>query len=299
MSLKRAQLRYFVTIAEEAQITRAAARLHIAQPALSHAISQLESELGVELLVRHARGVTLTPAGEALLPKARAALASEQEVEQTARSLARAASGVIDIGFVGPPPAMSIPELFEAFAEMHPESEASFRDLPFPRGSTRSWLEQVDVVFCHPPAVEAGIYVQPVRVEPRAVVVHNSHALADRSEIAVSEVLDETFIGYHPDVQPSWSSFHCLDDHRGAPPRSMTPDRVVTTLQMLGTIGKGQGITAVPLCDAKLAEQALPDVVAIPLHDARPAVLSLVWQEENPHPLIPDLVAAAERRLPG
>ena len=82
MGFKRGQLRYFVTVAEDGQMTRAARRLHIAQPALSQAISQLEAELGIELLVRHPRGVTLTPAGEAFLPKARAVVASEQDAAQ-------------------------------------------------------------------------------------------------------------------------------------------------------------------------------------------------------------------------
>src|ERR1700675_4291651 len=86
------QLRYFVTVSEEGQITRAAKRLHLAQPALSQAIAQLESELGVELLMRHPRGVTLTDAGEAFLVKARAVLAAEAETSQTALALKRAAT---------------------------------------------------------------------------------------------------------------------------------------------------------------------------------------------------------------
>src|SRR3974377_761339 len=98
MGIGRAQLRYFVTVAEEGQITRAAARLHIAQPALSHAIATLETDLGGQLFERHARGVTPTGAGEALLPKARTAVASEVEFEQTARSLVRAAAGVLEVG---------------------------------------------------------------------------------------------------------------------------------------------------------------------------------------------------------
>ena len=91
MSLKTDQLRYFVTVAEEGQITRAAKKLYIAQPALSQAIAQLESELGLQLLERHAKGVRLTAAGEAFLEKARAVVETEREVSLTAESLARAA----------------------------------------------------------------------------------------------------------------------------------------------------------------------------------------------------------------
>ncbi len=295
MSFKRGQLRYFLTVAEEGQITRAATRLHIAQPALSHAIAQLESDLGVELLERHARGVSLTPAGEAFLPKARAAVASEAEAERTAKSLARAATGLLEVGFVGPPPVISSPNLFAAFAEAHPDAELSLRDLPFPQGDTGSWLEDVDVAFCHTPALEAEVEVLPVSLVPRALVVGAKHPLAARSEVAVADVLDETFVGYHPSVQPEWAGFHSLDDHRGGPPAALTTDRALSSLQMLGIMATGAAVTTVPIIDGRLAQQALPTISVIPVHDARPAVMSLVWRSANPSPLVQALAATAER----
>ncbi len=293
MSFKRGQLRYFVTVAEEGQTTRAATKLHIAQPALSQAISHLECELGLVLLERHAHGVTLTAAGEAFLRKACLAVDREQDAALTARALARAANGIIEMGFVGPPPIVSTPELFAAFADTHPESEVSFRDLPFPRGATLSWLEEVDVAFCHPPTVDSGVRVQAVRVEPRAVVAHTSHPLARQTELTVAEVLDETFVSYHPEVQRTWAGFHSLDDHRGTPPRHMTVDHAASSLQMLGIMATRRAITTVPFSDAKLVQQVLPDVVAIPLRDAHPAVVSLVWRADNHTPLLQALVAAA------
>jgi len=292
MPFKQRHLRYFVTVAEERQITRAARKLHIAQPALSQAIAQLESEIGIELLERHSRGVTLTPAGEAFLVKARIALAAGDDAADTARWLARAARDAMEVGFVGPPPTLNAPELFAAFEDSHPDAKVSFRDLPFPCGATRSWLGEVDVAFCHLPTVGPGVDVQAVRLEPRAVVAHNSHSLARRTELTVAEVLDETFLSYHPDVQPTWAGFHSLDDHRGGPPQATTVDRAATTMQMGGIMASRRAITTLPLCDARLAQQVLP-VVAIPLSDADPAVLSLVWRRENHNPLVHALVAFA------
>jgi DNA-binding transcriptional LysR family regulator len=289
------QLRYFVTVAEEGQITRAARRLHIAQPALSQALAQLEVELDIVLFVRHPRGVTLTPAGEAFLVKARAALAAEAETVQVALSLRRAANAAIAIGFVGPPPAIGTPELFAAFAESNPGAKLSYHDLPFPCGSTSSWLASVDVAVCHLPSVEEGLGAQTVRVEPRAAVVHRDHPLARRSELDVADVLEETFVGYHPDVQPEWAGFHSLDDHRGGPPESVTDDAAQTSLQMLGIMSAPHAITTVPHADARLAAQVLPDIQAIPLRDAAPAVVSLVWRRDTGNPLVEDLVAAAKR----
>jgi DNA-binding transcriptional LysR family regulator len=293
------QLRYFVTVSEEGQITRAAKRLHLAQPALSQAIAQLESELGVELLTRHPRGVTLTDAGEAFLVKARAVLAAEAETSQVALALRRAASDTIAIGFIGPPPTLSSPELFCAFAERHPHAHISYLDLQFPRGRTSSWLADVDVAFCHPPAIEPGICALPVRVEPRALMAHRAHALAGYPELAMADVLDETFVSYHPDVQPAWAAFHSLDDHRGGPPREMTGDHALSTLQMLGIMSSRQAITVVPYGDAKLARQVLPDIVATPLQDAAPAAVSLLWCEGASSRLLEDLIDTAKRLAAG
>ena len=292
MPFKRGHLRYFVAVAEEGQITRAARKVHIAQPALSQAIAQLEADLGVELLTRHARGVTLTAAGEAFLAKARIALAADDDAAQTARWLARATRGAMDVGFVGPPPTLTAPELFTAFAESYPDAEVSYRDLSFPCGTTLSWLEEVDVAFCHLPAADPDVDIQAVRLEPRVVVAHDSHPLAQRAELTVADVLDETFLSYRSDVQPAWAGFHSLDDHRGGPPRTTTIERAANTMQMGGIMASGRGITTLPRCDAMLAEQVLP-VVAIPLSDAHPAVLSLTWRREVQNPLVQALVAFA------
>jgi DNA-binding transcriptional LysR family regulator len=293
LPFKRGQLRYFVTVADEGQITRAAAKLHIAQSALSQAMAQLESELGVRLLERHARGVTLTAAGEMFLAKARLALAAAIDAAQTAQSLAQAAKGAVEVGFMGSPPTLHAPKLFAAFAGAHPDAQLSFRELTLPRAPTTSWLEDVDVAFCHPPAADPGVHVQAFRLEPRVVVAPRSHPLARRSELNVAEVLDETFLGFHPSVEPVWAGFWSLDDHRGEPPPHTTADTALTSTELVAIIASGRAVTTVPACQAATILNILPDVVAIPLRDAHPAVLALVWRDDNHNPLVEALVAFA------
>ena len=91
-------LRYFVAIAEERSITRAAERLWIAQPGLSTQVRRLEAELGIQLLHRHTRGVELTGAGEVFLERARATLAAAEEARSTGRELEAGLVGSLRVG---------------------------------------------------------------------------------------------------------------------------------------------------------------------------------------------------------
>ncbi|HWX95921.1 MAG TPA: LysR family transcriptional regulator [Solirubrobacteraceae bacterium] len=294
MEFKRGQLRNFVTVAEDGQMTRAARKLHLAQPALSHSISQLEGELGIVLLERHARGVTLTAAGAAFLPKAQAALAAAEDALRTAQSLARATNGRMEVGYIGPPPTLNAPELFDAFTRAHPQAAVSFRELPFPYDPTSAWMEEVDVAFAHTPTIERGVCVQAVRAEPRAVVLPHNHALAERNELYVGDIVDDLFLAYHPSVQAAWAAFHSLDDHRGAPAR-LTADHARTPPEMLTMMASRRAVATLPLSDARVIASVLRGVVAIPLIDAEPSILSIVWREGNRNPCVHALARIAER----
>lgn len=294
MSFKKDQLRYFVTVAEEGQMTRAARRLSIAQPALSQAISQLESELGFRLLERHPRGVSLTAAGGTFLAKAQAVVQSEDTVRQTGESLARAARRVLSVGFIGPPPSLVVPELFAALTRSHPDAELTFRDLSFPTGRTAQWLADVDVAICHEPDPDDDIVCIPLSAPRRVLMVRRDHRLAERDRVQLAEALDERFISYSPTVQPLWAGFHSLDDHRGEPPARSSSDHVASALQMLGLLGVTAAVSTLPETDARIVASVLPNVAVVPLVDADPVRISLVRHAETTHPLLSTLVQAAE-----
>src|SRR5207248_8155339 len=123
-----------------------------------------------KLLQRHARGVTLTPAGEELLEKAQGVLAAIAEVERTSQSLARTTRSAAELGFLGPSPMIDAPGLFTAFSTEHPEFHLTFRQLAFPRGSTAEWIADVDVGLCFEPTPHPDVSLQTVRAEPRVVL---------------------------------------------------------------------------------------------------------------------------------
>jgi DNA-binding transcriptional LysR family regulator len=292
MPFRRGHLRYFVTVADEGQITRAAHKLHIAQPALSQAISQLEHELGIELLIRHARGVSLTLAGEIFLPKARAALAADAEAALTAQSLARAAGDKIEIGYAGAPPAMKIPELFAALEKAYPGAEVSFRELSFPRGATSDWLGDADAAMCHLPAEDPAISSQILKRETRAVVTYTGHRLAHADEVDCADLKDEMFLGYDDSVQADWVAFHDLHEERGGPP-TLTKERARRPSDMLMLIASRQGLTVIPTTDAAILLSVLRGIVAVPVRDAPPSLFTLVWRTDNPSPLVRALATIA------
>ena len=287
-------LRYFVAVAEEGQITAAAQKLHLAQPALSEAIAQLERELGVDLFRRNHRGVTLTPAGEVLLTKARAAIEAADDAALAARSLARAGRGVLRFGFLGIPPSEKAPELFARFHASHTEVEIAFRELGFPSRSTVAWLADVDIALCFSPTPHPDVEICALRAEPRLVLVSQEHRLADCEEVVVADVLDETYLGFHPSVDPTWAGFWRLDDHRERPPQRVTHDEPSSAWELVALIPAGRGIATIAHSSAILVPEVIPGLAVIPLSDANPAVLALAYHKDTCNPLVHAFVALAQ-----
>lgn len=128
MDIRR--LRYFVTVAEEANFTRAAARLHLTQPGVSAQIRQLEKELGQPLLDRSGRSVTLTEVGEAVLPYARAALTAVEAVRQTVEEFTGLLRGHVTIGFVSGAAAheFDLVSVLADFHDDHPQVEIALTE---------------------------------------------------------------------------------------------------------------------------------------------------------------------------
>jgi DNA-binding transcriptional LysR family regulator len=289
MEFRRGHLLYFVTVAEEGQITRAARKLHLAQPALSQAISQLEADLGIELLERHARGVRLTAAGEVFLEKARAAVAAWSDAMETAQSLARSRQGTIEFGFLGSPPGLDSPASLKAFQDAHPDIDLRYRELTFPPSSTASWLAEVDVAASHLPPADTGVWTQTLRREARAVLVPRHHRLAARAKLSVEELLGETFIGFHPAVDPGWAGFWTLDRERGEPAR-VTSDRCAGPQEVLASLAVRDAIATVPASVARTIMNFPTNLVSVPLTGAEPATIVLAGRGDRRGPLVQTLL---------
>ncbi len=206
MDVEIRHLRSFVAVAEERNFTRAAERLHLAQPALSVQIRQLEERMGVRLVERTTRRVALTPAGVALLERARALLDGVASAVQQVQDTAAGRTGRLRVGLGATASLDLAPVALRAFAAAVPSADISVHDVRFddPSGGVRDRTTDVAIVWT--PLDETGLDLEPLSEEPRRVVLARDHRLADARRIAVDDLLGEPFpISDSPDPWPSAS----------------------------------------------------------------------------------------------
>lgn len=177
-------LRYFVAVAEERHFGRAAARLHMAQPPLSQAVRQLETELGVALLRRTTRRVEVTEAGRAYLERARAILADVDDAAHQARRVAAGAVGHLAIGCVGSATYSLLPALSRRLSTELPGVDFAFRgEMLAPDQVEALRTGAIDVALLRPPVADLGVTTHLLRRDPLVVALPADHPLARRRRL--------------------------------------------------------------------------------------------------------------------
>jgi DNA-binding transcriptional LysR family regulator len=199
-------IRYFVAVAEEGNVTRAAERLHMAQPPLSAAVRQLEQQLGVALLDRTSRQVRLTAAGEQLLERGRELLARADTVVRDVQAVERSPSGLLRCGLSPAGRFGLVPNLLERWSTAAPAvmlhtnentTGALLRDV-------RHRRLDLAVVFC-PPDLN-GVASRSLRDEPAVVHVRNDHPVANRTHVALDELATDTFLVAGGEDSPGYTA---------------------------------------------------------------------------------------------
>jgi DNA-binding transcriptional LysR family regulator len=187
------QLRYFVAVAEEGNISRAAKKIFLTQPALSRQIKALEEEIGQCLLKREAHSIRLTPVGEALVREARELLQHAEQVLERARAAGRGVR--LRIGYAPSLAAGLLSVAVENFTQAHPNAHVELSDL-----STEEMLEglengKLDVALSvGQQRGTRGLKWTPIRRAPWQLVVNSNHPLARRSQVTPAEVAREPLL---------------------------------------------------------------------------------------------------------
>ena len=188
-------LRYFVAVAEEGSLTNAAERrLHTAQPSLSRQIRDLETEVGVQLLERGARGIELTAAGRTFLDHARLALLQVEAAGEAARRAAQPQKTAFTIGFLTGHEMVWLPDALRILHEEQPDIEVTLASQSSPDLAGALMRGKLDVALLRREAQAPGVTFKPMIQEPLVAMVAAGHRLASKKKISPKEIAAETYI---------------------------------------------------------------------------------------------------------
>jgi LysR family transcriptional regulator, benzoate and cis,cis-muconate-responsive activator of ben and cat genes len=238
-------LRYFVAVAEELHFGRAARRLNVSQPPLSHQIRQLEAALGATLFARTHRRVELTPAGTALLEGARRTLA---EATRSIAAVQRASRGEVDVlrvAFTDSAALGGLPEIVRAFQAAHPHVH-----LELTEGTSQAQVEAVerddaDVALVRGPVTSTQARAEVVRREPFLVALPAGHRLVARRTVTLAALRSEAFLLFPRALAPAFYDL-LTELCRGAGFEPLVRHESAEYQTMLSLIAAGLGITIVP-----------------------------------------------------
>lgn len=269
-------LRSFAAVAEEGNLTRAAGRLFVSQPALTKQIRQLETLLGARLFTRSRTGMALTEAGRALAARVPALLEAWDLASREARSAAAAAARVLRVGYLASAANEATPDIVAAFARTG--WRADLRQAPWSDPAAGLTSGDVDVALVRLPFPgQDGLRVRELFSEPRWVALPSAHPLAGRDVIAFRELWDEPFVAA-PAETGRWRDFWLAADEReGHPVRvgavTDQPD------DWLSAIANGYGVALAPESSARF--YARPGVVYRPLTGVSPSRVGVAWAPDR------------------
>ena len=278
------QLKYFLAVADELHFTRAARKLHVAQPALSQQIRQLEDEIGAKLLERTNRRVSLTEAGEVFRGRAAAAIDQLARAAVDAGQAGRGEAGSISIGFVSSAVCGALPAILRRFREKLPLVTFELRELEPSEQLTQIRQQHLDIGMMHAVLDEPNLQSVAISREKLIAALPEGHRLADQTSIDLHALKDETFlvprrhaaIGFHELVVTA-----CRE--KGFDPIRIQPTRLLQTAVAL--VGGGIGIALVP--ESFQRNLQIRGVIYKRLTSYAPvAELVAVWRKDDDHALV-------------
>jgi DNA-binding transcriptional LysR family regulator len=288
-------LRYFAAVAEELNLTRAATRLRVAQPALSRQMRDLEEELQTPLFERTRAGVQLTRGGKAFYQRARAILAQAADAANEARTAGGVIAGRLVLGYPSGLHLERLAPALAAFRREHPKVEFDF--LYGLNGPQLKALREgrMDLAFVTLPVALDGLAHRVVWRVPFKVVLPRRHPLARRREFELADLRGEDFVFCTRESRPEfYDDFfrHCAN--AGFRPRVASEVGGYPT-NMLGLISVGVGVSVLPHFEK--AEQ-FNDLVWRPLTRPRLWVdFALAWRIPGASRVVEEFVATVEQTM--
>jgi DNA-binding transcriptional LysR family regulator len=284
-------LRSFVAVAEELHFGRAAARVHIVQPALSRQIRALEDEIGIRLFERDRRRVALTPAGTAFLDEARSLLEHADRAVEAARRADRGELGSLRIAYVPAMVSTGLPEIVRSFRQRYPGVDVRLQEMT-PATQVEALLgERVDVGFVRGPIHEPALATQTVLEEPLVAALPSGHRLGSHKRLRLATLADEPFVLQARSAGPG-SHDHILAvcQSAGFSPRVVQEG---SQAEVASLVASGAGVAIVP---ASLRAIRRAGVLYRPLHERPMTQLEMAWRKDAASPVLRAFLAEVQQR---
>ncbi|MEV6278686.1 LysR family transcriptional regulator [Nocardia sp. NPDC051832] len=287
------QLQSFLVVAQELNITRASARLHLSQQTLSTQIQQLERAMGVTLLVRTSRGVLLTPAGAELERGGSAVVSDIGELTERVRAADQGRLGTLRIACCPYATALFATEVADAMEAAVPGLEVELTTVRTPPEERALLLAgEVDAAFMWLPLGDNHFQHATVRSDRRAVALPAGHRLADQEAVTLADLADEPVL--RPDIFLSEENLcHWIADPRpdGSPARR--GPELTTVEDALMAVARGKGVWLAP--EPLSAWIPASTIQWRPVKDAATSDLALVWTDRKRQPLIARMIAEVQK----
>jgi DNA-binding transcriptional LysR family regulator len=285
-------LKYFVAVARELNIGRAAIALNISQPPLTRQIQQLEEELGATLFVRSVKGVELTDAGKTLYAEARNILSLVELASERTRRAAQGLIGRLDVGIFGSGMYDIIPRVLRKFRAAFPEVKIVLHPMAKAEQVEALRARRIDVGFNRLVPRYPDIDARVVMWERLFVVVPESHALAGQEQVSIGELADQSFVLFPKVARPNFNDFvtSLCQRHGFAPHIAQEVGEAATGVALVAT---GFGVCIVP---EAVKHFHIGGVVYAPLKESPPTMLDLtcLFRTGDDSPLLQEFLGVLE-----
>jgi LysR family transcriptional activator of glutamate synthase operon len=274
------QLRYLVALAEERHFTRAAAREHIAQPALSQQIRRLEEEVGLALVERTTRHVRITAAGELLVARARRILSEVDAAQTELQGLRGIQTGHVTVGAMHTMGPVDVSLALAIFHGRHPGVELTVREMSSEEMAEMLRVDELDLAFLSvTERIEShGLGLHQLLSEELVVILPRDHPLSGRETLRMAELSGEQFISYREGSRLRELLITAGQEAGFEPPVKLESNE---SMRIRRLVARGMGVAILPRSDAESPGAEL--VVASLTEPALTRDITLAWREGRRH----------------
>ncbi|MGW3431771.1 LysR family transcriptional regulator [Streptomyces melanosporofaciens] len=289
-------LRYFMAVAEELHFGRAATRLYISQPSLSHQIRKLEETLETPLFVRSSRRVQLTAAGRTLVHEAPIALAALEQAVQLTRRAGAGITTTIRLGYTPVTSFDTLTVLLDALQEDHPDFTVDPRECFSAEIPERLCAGDLDIGLALSPQPLDGVGGEILREEPVSALLSTRHRLAAAPTIPVTVLRDETLQLFPRRLAPAYYDGIVAACHEAGFSPKICAFEEPPVNAMLARLSSGRNVGLAPTSFAEHAAKAGTSIIRRDVVDPSiVAELSVLWPTKDPSPAIASVLATARR----